>query len=138
MKRFSFPVLPNTSKRLLLTLLISAMSSESNNPATDQNSPSPAEVASSSPETVVPAETSGAPAAEILTEKVAVSARTAPTVTENPPVPVAAPVRKVAIGSQRDAADKTLQPSQPKAVQNAVANPINLTGEPESEPVKKL
>lgn len=111
------------------------MSSESNNPATDQNSPSPAEVASSSPETVVPAETSGAPAAEILTEEVAVSAPTAPTVTENPPVPVAAPVRKVAIGSQRDAADKTLQPSQPKAVQNAVANPINLTGEPESEPV---
>ena len=65
----------------------------------------------------------------------AVSAPTAPTVTENPPVPVAAPVRKAAIGSLSDAADKTLQPSQPKAVQIAVANPINLTGEPESEPV---
>lgn len=111
------------------------MSSESNNPANNQNAPSTAEVASSSPETVVPAETSDAPAAEDSSEKVAVSASASPTVTEDPPVPVAAPVRKVAIGSQRDTADKTLQPSQPKAVQNAVANPINLTGEPESEPV---
>ena len=33
---------------------------------------------------------------------------------------------KIAIGSQRDAADKSLAPSQPKAVQNAVANPISL------------
>lgn len=40
--------------------------------------------------------------------------------------------RKVAIGSQRDPADKSLSPSQPKAVQKAVANPINLA--PESSP----
>jgi small subunit ribosomal protein S1 len=35
----------------------------------------------------------------------------------------------VAIGSQRDAANKALKPSAPKAVQAAVANPINLSGE---------
>lgn len=39
------------------------------------------------------------------------------------------PARKVAIGSQRDPADKSLSPSQPKAVQKAFANPINLSGE---------
>jgi small subunit ribosomal protein S1 len=33
----------------------------------------------------------------------------------------------IAIGSQRDAADKSLKPSVPKAVKNAVAAPINLT-----------
>ncbi|MDA7885237.1 hypothetical protein N9B23_02555, partial [bacterium] len=111
------------------------MSSESNNLANDQNAPSPSEVASSSAETVVPTESSGAPATEVSADKVSASATASPTVTEDPPVPVAAPVRKVAIGSQRDAADKALQPSQPRAVQNAVANPINLTGEPEPEPV---
>ena len=42
--------------------------------------------------------------------------------TEKPATP------KVAIGSQRDAADKSLKPSQPKAVQAAVANPIDLSG----------
>eukprot|EP01047_Picozoa_sp_COSAG01_P095049 COSAG01_NODE_25836_length_731_cov_2.430380_2_plen_216_part_01 len=111
------------------------MSSEPNNPANDQISPAPSEVASSSPETVAPAASSDAPATDVLADKVSTAATAAPTVTEDPPVPVAAPVRKVAIGSQRDAADKALQPSQPRAVQNAVANPINLTGEPEPEPV---
>ena len=40
----------------------------------------------------------------------------------------AAPVAasKIAIGSQRDAADKSLAPAKPKAVQNAVANPTQL------------
>ncbi|MCP4095332.1 MAG: S1 RNA-binding domain-containing protein [Planctomycetaceae bacterium] len=111
------------------------MSSESNNPANDHNSPAPSEVASSSPETVAPAGSSDAPATEVLADKVSTAATASPTVTEDPPVPVVAPVRKVAIGSQRDTADKALQPSQPRAVQNAVANPINLTGEPEPEPV---
>ena len=135
MKRFSFLVLPKTVKRSLLTLPISAMSSESNNPANDQNSPAPSEVASSSPETAAPAGSSDAPATEVLADKVSTAATASPTVTEDPPVPVVAKVRKVAIGSQRDTADKALQPSQPRAVQNAVANPINLTGEPEPEPV---
>lgn len=35
----------------------------------------------------------------------------------------------VAIGSQRDPANKSLKPSAPKAVQAAVANPINLQGQ---------
>jgi predicted RNA-binding protein with RPS1 domain len=118
------------------------MSSESNNLANDQNTPSPLEMASPSPESVVPTESPGAPATEGITDKVSVSELASPTVTDDPPVPVeaatvavTAPVRKVAIGSQRDPADKALQPSQPKAVQHAVANPINLTGEPEPEPV---
>ena len=38
------------------------------------------------------------------------------------------PKPAIAIGSQRDAADKSLKPSQPKAVQAAVANPIDLSG----------
>lgn len=111
------------------------MSSESNNLTNDQNAPSPSEAASSSAETVVPAESSDAPAAEVLASKVSGSASASTTGSEDPPVPVAAPARKVAIGSQRDTADKTLQPSHPRAVQNAVANPINLTGDPEPEPV---
>ena len=40
------------------------------------------------------------------------------------PAPAAA--SKIAIGSQRDAADKSLAPAKPKAVQNAVANPTQL------------
>ncbi|MDG1873735.1 MAG: S1 RNA-binding domain-containing protein [Mariniblastus sp.] len=43
---------------------------------------------------------------------------------EEPPSPP--PASKIAIGSQRDTADKSLVPSQPKAVQAAVANPITL------------
>jgi small subunit ribosomal protein S1 len=134
--------LQNDAKRSLLFLPMSPMSSESNNLANDQNTPSPLETASPSPESVVPTESPGAPATEGITDKVSVSELASPTVTDDPPVPVeaatvavAAPVRKVAIGSQRDPADKALQPSQPKAVQHAVANPINLTGEPEPEPV---
>ena len=40
-------------------------------------------------------------------------------------------IKKVAIGSQRDPADKNFSPSQPKAVQAAVSNPINLTDKPD-------
>ena len=39
----------------------------------------------------------------------------------------------MAIGSQRDPADKSLSPSAPKAVQAAVANPIKLDDKPEDE-----
>ncbi len=42
--------------------------------------------------------------------------------------------RPVTIGSQRDTADINLKPSQPKAVQAAIANPIDLSGQI-SEPV---
>ena len=41
----------------------------------------------------------------------------------------------MAIGSQRDPADKSLSPSAPKAVQAAVANPISLADKPASEEV---
>ena len=40
----------------------------------------------------------------------------------------AATIKKVAIGSQRDPANKTMSPNQPKAVQAAVSNPIYLAG----------
>ncbi len=40
--------------------------------------------------------------------------------------------RPVAIGSQRDTA--RLHPAQPKAVQDAISNPIDLSGEPKAEP----
>ncbi len=44
--------------------------------------------------------------------------------------------RSMAIGSQRDAADKSLAPNQPKAVVDALSNPVNLRGDDESEQVK--
>ena len=47
----------------------------------------------------------------------------------------AAPSKAFAIGSQRDAADKSLAPSQPKAVIDALANPVNLRGVDEPETV---
>ena len=40
----------------------------------------------------------------------------------------AAPVKKVLIGSQRDVADKSLSPAQPKAVQTAKSNPVAIAG----------
>ena len=43
---------------------------------------------------------------------------------EQPP----APGKAFAIGSQRDAADKSMAPSQPKAVIDAQANPVDLRG----------
>ena len=47
------------------------------------------------------------------------------------------PAKGISIGSQRDAADKSMAPTMPKAVADAVANPVNLIGgeEPEAEPV---
>ena len=57
-----------------------------------------------------------------------------------PPAPVAEnaaePVKPaMAIGSQRDPADKSLSPAAPKAVQAAVANPISLNDKPADEVV---
>ncbi len=57
---------------------------------------------------------------------------TSPDVSSAPaqPNPSAGPEKPaMAIGSQRDAADISLKPTQPKAVQAAVANPIDLMGE---------
>ena len=48
------------------------------------------------------------------------------------------PAKRVAIGSQRDAADKSLKPAQPKAVQAAMANPIDLLGTGEKDIVPEL
>ena len=79
-------------------------------------------------------ETSATPPPETPTAKpatpTAVSpapAAAAPAVPERPAKPA------VAIGSQRDHADKSLSPSAPKAVQAAVANPIKLSGQPVDE-----
>lgn len=44
------------------------------------------------------------------------------------------PRKPITIGSQRDAADKSLKPTKPKAVQSAVANPIDLSGKPPADP----
>ena len=66
-------------------------------------------------------------------------AATAPAVPVAPTVPAAEaataqPVKPaMAIGSQRDPADKSLSPSAPKAVQAAVANPIKLDDKPEEK-----
>lgn len=68
------------------------------------------------------------PAAPEATQ-VANDAPTTEPSTEQP----AATGKKVAIGSQRDAADKSLAPSQPKAVADAVSNPVNLRGLDEPE-----
>ena len=45
---------------------------------------------------------------------------------------------RIAIGSQRDAADKSLAPSQPKAVQAALSNPIDLRPAEEKPPAVEL
>ena len=44
---------------------------------------------------------------------------------------------KIQIGSQRDAANVALKPSQPKAVQDAIANPVEIAGKPK-EVVEEL
>ena len=117
-----------------ISLSISAMSSEPNNPnpiepvspqsqTESSDSPSVPETPSVPESVVVPQTT---PAVEPVatppsTAVVPATAATEPEMTHS--------VRKVAIGSQRDPADKSLSPSQPKAVQKAVANPIDLSGE---------
>ena len=45
--------------------------------------------------------------------------------------------KPVSIGSQRDTADKSLKPSQPKAVQAALENPVDLSGK-EKQPEEPL
>ncbi len=97
--------------------------------------PVPAAPASPSAATDAPSDESGA-GVDGTAPVVDLNAALAPPAATVPPEPAATPgegtqpARKVAIGSQRDPADKSLSPSQPKAVQAAVANPINLSGEP--------
>jgi len=75
-----------------------------------------------SPDTSVKAKALEDVAAKVIVEKVSdVSA-------EESSEAMAQLKRPVAIGSQRDAADKSLKPSKPAAVQSAVANPIDLSG----------
>ena len=84
-------------------------------------------------------ETSAAQPPETPTTKPETPAPATPTAAApTPAVPApAAPERPtkpaVAIGSQRDHADKSLAPSAPKAVQAAVANPIKLSDQPVEE-----
>lgn len=113
------------------------MSSEPTNPNPNPTEPSQTESSDSPTVSETPIVTETSPAAETSpvaeTSPAAETEATSPA-TSIPPVtagnqPEATqPARKVAIGSQRDPADKSLSPSQPKAVQKAVANPINLSG----------
>jgi len=64
-----------------------------------------------------------APATTPNTPEVTESANQAPA-SDQP----ATPSKAFAIGSQRDAADKSMAPSQPKAVIDAQANPVDLRG----------
>lgn len=122
--------------------------SESTSPTAPASNPAPAAAPVSKPDAVsaVPAAESKPPAAPAPTPAVtpAATQSPAPTAAANSPGPVdkaqladssnptsqPAPAHKVSIGSQRDTADKSLAPTQPKAVQQAVANPIDLSGNP--------
>ncbi|MFT5301380.1 MAG: putative RNA-binding protein with RPS1 domain [Mariniblastus sp.] len=119
---------------------ISAMSSEPNtpNPAAPDSEAAPenatpesttAPVASSPVTPVVEAPVAETPvAAGETVAQAATEAVAAPAIVAAPGAPdETAAKSKVAIGSQRDPADKSLTPSQPKAVQAAFANPISLT-----------
>ena len=60
---------------------------------------------------------------------------------ESAPVADTTPAKKpVSIGSQRDTANKLLKPSQPKAVQAALENPVDLSGKekPPEEPLPEI
>ena len=87
-------------------------------------SPAPETTAAQPPET--PATPAASPALADAVPAVAAPTPT-PAVPERPAKPA------VAIGSQRDHADKSLSPSAPKAVQAAVANPIKLSDQPAEE-----
>ena len=121
------------------------MSSEPNKPAADTPE-SPQTPASSEPKDTVANDIANAATTDAKPEAVAsppaqpeTPAATTVPAAAAPPVATpnadsaqtaaaAAPasIKKVAIGSQRDPANKTMSPNQPKAVQAAVANPINL------------
>ena len=90
------------------------------NPTTapETSAAQPPETPTTKPETPAPA----TPTAAAPTPAVP-----APAAPEQPTKPA------VAIGSQRDHADKSLAPSAPKAVQAAVANPIKLSDQPVEE-----
>ena len=62
----------------------------------------------------------------------------APEATQQPATETtaAAPAPKVAIGSQRDAADPALRPSKPDAVSDAMVNPVNLRSDAPEEVVE--
>jgi len=61
-----------------------------------------------------------------VTETAATEDAKPTTVAEQASQSTAPVASKIAIGSQRDAADKSLAPAKPQAVQNAVANPTQL------------
>jgi ribosomal protein S1 len=102
------------------------MSSEPSKPNPESVDPKPAESTSPAPAAEQPADAS--------------SPGETPDGSSEAAADAPAPARKVAIGSQRDPADKSLSPNQPRAVQQAVANPINLSGEevPQPEPLADI
>lgn len=107
-------------------------SDDSKQPSADQsaNEKSDAKPETSAQET--PAQLTPAPAAQPPAGDTASAA---------PPVADKIPVKKpVSIGSQRDTADKSLKPSQPKAVQAAMENPVDLSGKekPPEEPLPEI
>lgn len=125
--------------------------------STDPNSDSPKPTtetpapAAEAPKSTTPAPQQSSPPA---TPPVMSQAQETPPVAEKPavpPAPTAQPAppvapetpavnasesesKKIAIGSQRDVANKSLSPTKPKAVQAAEANPVDFN--PNSEPEK--
>lgn len=83
------------------------------------------------PNNVVPESDAGSPPAE--TNPTVAPTQEATSVASESQTPDSPVEKKIAIGSQRDSADKSLAPAQPKAVQAAVANPVDLGNKPKVE-----
>jgi len=99
-------------------------SSQAHDPATPTESASPT-TAEGAP---IGSENAALPAATSQADSVEKSAA-ANVPAGNTPVEKKPGEKKILIGSQRDAADRNLAPSKPKAVQAAKANPVELGGE---------
>lgn len=113
-------------------------------PSTSENKPEPENVSPVAPPPASQPTTTTASATETSVtdstlakmEGSTITATETAAATETSAATEAAPVKRpIVIGSQRDAADKSLKPSQPKAVQAAVANPIDLSGAAPPEPI---
>lgn len=109
---------------------------ESETPTTDSSKP--AEASSESATPVATSENQTVSTTDVAPAAPEANSEAAPAAAETSAA--AKPARKFSIGSQRDAADKSLTPTQPKAVQKAVANPIDLSGKPkpEAEPMAPI
>ena len=99
-------------------------SDDSKHPTAD---PTASEKSDANPAELTPPSAAAPPVAAKPADPIPPPADGAPTA----PSPVADTTssrKTVSIGSQRDTADKSLKPSQPKAVQAALENPVDLSG----------